>query len=78
MIRKPRIKPKTPSENPESDASLRLDWERDVSGMEHSMLDTSPLPVAALAGPNHIIRYVNSAFCRLACKAKDELIGKLR
>src|SRR5580692_1140010 len=76
MIRKPRIKPKAPSENPESDACLRLDWECDVSGMEPSMLDKSPLPVAALAGPNHIIRYVNSAFCRLACKAKDELIGK--
>jgi signal transduction histidine kinase len=76
MIPKPRIRPKEPSENPESDACLCPDWECDVSRMEHSMLDTSPLPMAALAGSNHIIRCVNSAFCRLACKTKDELIGK--
>jgi signal transduction histidine kinase len=76
MIRKPRIRPKERSENPEPDVHLRLDWKRDVSGMEPSMLDTSPLPMAALSGSNHIIRYVNSAFCRLASKTKDELIGK--
>lgn len=39
-------------------------------------MDTSPLPTAALAGSNHIMRYVNSAFCRLASKTKFELIGK--
>jgi signal transduction histidine kinase len=32
--------------------------------------------MAALAGSNHIVRYVNSAFCRLACKTIDELRGK--
>jgi len=31
--------------------------------------------MAALSGSNHLLRYVNSAFCRLACKSKDELIG---
>jgi signal transduction histidine kinase len=40
------------------------------------MLDTSPLPMAALAGSNHIIRYVNSTFCRLVFKNKDELMEK--
>jgi len=29
-----------------------------------------------LAGPNHILRYVNPAFCGLADKTKDDLIGK--
>jgi PAS domain S-box-containing protein len=76
MTRKPRTRPKELSKNPEFDARLLLDWERDVSGTERSMLDTSPLPMAALAGSNHIIRYVNSAFCRLASKTKEELIGK--
>ena len=47
-----------------------------MTGSERLISDTSPLPVATLAGPNHILRYVNSAFCRLACKTKDELVGK--
>jgi signal transduction histidine kinase len=48
----------------------------DVSNMERMILDISPLPMAALAGPDHILRYVNPAFCRLACKSKDELAEK--
>ena len=47
-----------------------------MTSSERSILDTLPLPMAALAGPNHILRYVNPAFCRLACKTKDELVGK--
>jgi signal transduction histidine kinase len=76
MIRRPRVRLKESSESPEFDANPRLDWEPGVSGIERSILDTSPLPLAALAGPGHIVQYVNSAFCRLACKAKDELMGK--
>jgi|SRR5579862_1613197 len=76
MIRKSRIRPKESSENPEVDANLRLDWKPDVTSIERSILDTSPLPIAALAGSNQILRYVNAAFCRLASKSKDELIGK--
>ena len=76
MIRKPRIRDKESSENPDIDANLRLDREPGVTSIERSILDTSPLPIAALAGSSHILRYVNSAFCRLACKTKDELMGK--
>ena len=76
MIRKPRIRHREKLESPEPDTCVHLDWERNVSGIEHLMLDSSPLPMAALAGSNHIIRYVNSAFCRLASNTKDELIGK--
>ena len=76
MIRKPEMRPKELSENAEFDANVRLDWEAGVTSIERSILDTLPLPLAALAGSNHIIRYVNSAFCRLAFKTKDELIGK--
>ena len=75
MIRKPRIRPKETSESPKFDADLRLDSKPGVSSLDPSILDTSPLPMAALAGSNHIVRYVNSAFCRLACKSKDELMG---
>lgn len=75
MIRKPRMRPKV-SENPETNTDLRLNGEPGVTSSERSILDTLPLPTAALAGSNHILRYVNSAFCRLACKTKDELVGK--
>ena len=64
------------SENPDADANLRTNWEAGVTSIERSILDTLPLPMAALAGPNHILRYVNSAFCRLARKTVEELIGK--
>jgi signal transduction histidine kinase len=76
MIRNSRISLRETSDDPEPDASLRLYREPDVSNIERLMLDTSPLPTAALAGSNHILRYVNAAFCRLALKTKDELTGK--
>ena len=76
MIQKPRIKAEESSENPEYGANLRLDREPGVSSLRRLILDTSPLPMAALAGSNHIVRYFNSAFCRLACKTQDELMGK--
>jgi two-component system, NtrC family, sensor kinase len=76
MIQKPRINPNESFESPEFDANLRLDQEPGVTSIERAILATSPLPMAELAGPNHILRYANSAFCRLACKTKDELMGK--
>jgi PAS domain S-box-containing protein len=76
MIRKPRNEPEKSSENPEFDAELRLDWEPGVSSLERLIVDTSPLPMAALTGSNHILCYVNSAFSRLACITRDELSGK--
>ncbi|HEY5254314.1 MAG TPA: ATP-binding protein [Acidobacteriaceae bacterium] len=76
MIRKPTTKPRASSENPENDANLPLDWKLDASNIERLILDTSPLPMAALEGPDHILRYANSAFCRMVCKPKDELMGQ--
>jgi two-component system NtrC family sensor kinase len=70
------MRPKELSENTGFDANVRLDWEAGVTSIERSILDTLPLPMAALAGSSHILRYVNSAFCRLACKTIDELMGK--
>ena len=76
MNPKPRIRPKESSENQEFGAELRLAWESGVSGLERLISNTSPLPVATLAGPDHILCYVNPAFCRLASKTNDELSGK--
>ena len=40
-----------------------------------AVADASPMPMAGLNGPKHILRYVNLAFCLLTGKSKDELIG---
>jgi PAS domain S-box-containing protein len=37
--------------------------------------ESSPLPMAALEGAGHIIRYVNPAFCLIAGKPREQLIG---
>lgn len=76
MIRKSRVKPKETSDDREADAISRLGPEPDVSNSARSIVDNSPLPMATLAGSNHILRYVNPAFCRLLSKTKDELTGK--
>src|SRR5580704_10841717 len=76
MIRKSRIKPKEAPDRPEISANLGLDPTDDVPMLERVLFEGSPLPVATLAGPNHTLLYVNPAFCRLADKTKDDLIGK--
>jgi two-component system, NtrC family, sensor kinase len=76
MIRKSRIKPKETSETPETDANSRVSLGPDVSKGAQSIVDNSPLPMATLAGSNHILRYVNPAFCRLVSMSTDDLIGK--
>ena len=69
MIQKSRIRPKDASAFPETKADHRLDF-------APVLFESSPVPVAVLAGPNHILRYVNPAFCRMACETNDELTGK--
>src|ERR1039458_1781218 len=76
MIRKAGIIPKKTSDDSETDANSRLGRGPDVSNSERSILDNSPLPMATLAGSNHILRYVNRAFCRLVSKSEGELTGK--
>ena len=48
MTRKPITKFEESSENSESDANVRLDWKLDASSIERLILDTFPLPTAAL------------------------------
>jgi two-component system NtrC family sensor kinase len=76
MIRKSRNKPKEASDGPEINANPGLDPTDDVPIFERVLFEGAPLPVATLAGPNHTLLYANPAFCRLAGKTKDELIGK--
>jgi PAS domain S-box-containing protein len=40
------------------------------------IFDSSPLPMAAVEGDKHILRYVNPAFCRLNGTSTQQLIGK--
>jgi PAS domain S-box-containing protein len=49
--------------------------EFDLPGLCRSIVEASPLPMAAVQGANHIVRYVNPAFCRLAGQSEEELIG---
>jgi PAS domain S-box-containing protein len=74
MIRKSRIRHRKTSAYLE--ANPGLDREPGLSNIERSIFDSSPLPTATLAGTDHILYYVNPAFCRLAGKTKDELTGK--
>jgi two-component system, NtrC family, sensor kinase len=46
-----------------------------LAGLDRSVTDGSPMPMAELEPGTHIIRYVNPAFCLLASKTKEELIG---
>jgi len=39
-------------------------------------MERSPVPMAELEGAGHIVRYVNTAFCRLTAKPKEALVGK--
>jgi PAS domain S-box-containing protein len=41
-----------------------------------SATERSPVPVVAVGGATHIALYVNPAFCRLAGKAQEELLGR--
>jgi signal transduction histidine kinase len=76
MIRKSKTKAEEAPDGPEINAKPGRDPRGDAQKTEQVLFEGSPLPVAALAGPNHILRCVNPAFCGLADKTKDDLIGK--
>ena len=41
-----------------------------------SLADHAPLPMVAVEGASHLVRYVNPAFCRLTDKPQEQLLGK--
>jgi two-component sensor histidine kinase len=46
-----------------------------LSEISSRCFDHSPLPIAAVEGATHIVRYVNPVLCRLTGKTKDQLVG---
>lgn len=57
--------------------NVNLKPERGVTDLCRSIAEASPMPMAAVEGDKHIIRYVNAAFCLLAGKSREELTGTL-
>jgi PAS domain S-box-containing protein len=49
--------------------------ESDLPALCRSVAESSPTPMAAVEGADHIVRYVNSAFCVLTGKTREDLIG---
>lgn len=41
----------------------------------YPVFEASPWPIATMTGAGHIVSYVNFAFCRLAGKRQDQVIG---
>ena len=48
----------------------------DLSSLCFAVIEHAPLPMAAVEGASHIVRYVNPAFCRLIDRPAEQLIGK--
>ncbi len=48
----------------------------DILPLSLYMTERSPVPVVAVEGLTHVIRYVNSAFCRLAGQESETLLGR--
>ena len=48
----------------------------DLPGLCLAYAEHSPLPMAAVEGVSHIVRYVNPAFCSLMDKSRQQLLGK--
>ena len=59
----------------ETETNHRADQMPDLPSLCRLMFEGSPLPMVTVEGAKHVVRYVNPAFCRLAGKSKDELIG---
>ena len=59
--------------SPETKTSEALT--QNLPTLYRDLIAHSPLPMAAAGGKNHIVVYVNPAFCNLVGKKKEDLIG---
>lgn len=50
--------------------------EGDQPTLLHSMAEASPLAMAVSEGSDHVLRYVNPAFCRLYARPAAEMLGR--
>src|ERR1700728_2829665 len=59
------------------DATVTIDsnHEIDIPGLCRPIVEASPMPMAAVQGAGHIVRYLNPAFCRLIGKTGEEMVG---
>jgi signal transduction histidine kinase len=48
----------------------------DLRSRSAPIIERAPLPIVEVQGSAHIVSYVNSAFCTLVGKTREELIGK--
>ncbi len=48
----------------------------DLSSICLTMIGHAPMPMAAVQGPDHIVRYVNPSFCQLMGKRERAIVGK--
>ena len=55
--------------------TVKSKQEPDLPALCAIIAGSSPMPMAAVEGAGHIVRYVNAAFCLLIGKTKEELIG---
>jgi len=49
---------------------------RDLASLWLTVAEHAPLPMVAVEGAEHIVREVNSAFCRMIEQPKEQLVGK--
>ena len=59
-------------------ALLAFGIETELGTLPHlcrHLTEDSPVPMVAVEGATHLVRYANPAFCRLAGKTSEELIG---
>jgi hypothetical protein len=47
----------------EAGVTVNSKQELDMPDLCRSIAESSPMPMAAVEGADHIVRYVNSAFC---------------
>jgi PAS domain S-box-containing protein len=55
--------------------TVNSNHETDMPTLCRPVIESSPMPMAAVEGARHIVRYLNPAFCRLVGKTGEELIG---
>lgn len=53
-----------------------VDVVQDLASLCRQTADYSPMPMAAVKGDRYIVQYVNPAFCSLAGKKREDLVGR--
>lgn len=56
--------------------TVSFDGNHDTPNLFRALAEASPMPMVAVEGADHIVRYVNPVFCLFADKSSEELTGK--